>query len=109
MIPNPRLDQLAVPAFGICRALKPTWTVGVCPAPADRGLRAGEDPQAPVPRWSPSRPCGRASALAAGLLRTVADPLLGGETDSHRADLLGLCHPPAAVGEPLASRRRTGA
>jgi hypothetical protein len=31
LIPNPRLDQLAVPAFGICRALKPTWTVGGLP------------------------------------------------------------------------------
>jgi|GEM_PF-3658930 len=59
--------------------------------------------------------CRRTSALEAGLLRTVAEPLLranrirtapirfsleAGEMAGIWARLLGLCHPPAAVGEP---------
>ena len=78
------------------------------------GLQGWEDPSAPVPRWSCSRHLQAQSALAAGLLRAVADPWLRAnrirsapirfsrearETAGAWARQLGLCHPPAAVGE----------
>jgi hypothetical protein len=73
----------------------------------------------PFPGGAVPAACRRRSALAAWLLRTVADPLLranririspirfsleAGETAGSWARQLGLCHTPAAVGEQLGLR-----